>query len=412
MANNSLKSNWIDFVGDYIALIKKIKKNIFHANYKGSKTAVLQLVLHDDHDQQSVLSALKEDLDGTSVYLLKQNLYVVLMNSIVEAKEAALVAHEIIFNSLSNHKVSIGIAVYPLGGQTEHDLMTNAAQAVDIACDVGAGVFRFYKSSRECLGVERRKQLETEVKSALANHEFFIQYQPKISLSTNKITGCEALIRWRHPSLGLINPDEFIPLIAHTDFIFDVGQWVLEHSMEDFSSWKINGPFRLSVNLAPKQLTSYYIAELILSVLERYQMKASNLSLEITENEMLDDIEANKKKLSMLVDHDVQILVDDYGTGFASLTYLQKLPIDGVKLDKTFVSHIECDKLSQVIVKSSIEMAQALGFYVIAEGVETEAQMALLRSFGCEEVQGFFTSPPLNNHDFYNFYLKSLKSKG
>ena len=237
-----------------------------------------------------------------------------------------------------------------------------------------------------------RIKLEREIRKALENDEFKVFYQPQMSAKTNEIIGVEALVRWEHPTRGLVYPGEFIPLAEETRMMPDISEWVLNQACQEVRSWIDNGhsEIRLSVNFSPLQVEHPKFVERLLGTLHKHNFPATNLEVEITENTIMNDLEQMTKKLNRLSEHGVTIAIDDFGTGYSSLNYLSKLPIHTLKVDQSFVRDIEDSMDEACIVNAIVSMAHGLKLNIVAEGVETETQLKYLRELGCQEIQGFY----------------------
>src|SRR3990167_10770778 len=303
---------------------------------------------------------------------------------------------------LQHYEINIGIVIFPRGGQEPNELIEHAEAAAQIATQIQKGSYRFFHPETET-AVARLIALEKDMGQALAKNELFLEYQPKVFLKTEKISGAEALIRWQHPTFGLIGPGEFMKLVEKSDYIFDIGHWIFETALAEYKTWGTSSTFKLSINLAPKQLTSFYIVETILSLTQKYGVDPHCLALEITENEIISNVEDHLTKLTTLAQNGISILADDFGTGYSSLSYLKKFPISGIKLDKSFIDDLPNDPVDQAIVKSGIEMARLLHLRIIAEGIENDAQLTILKKFGCTEGQGYLFSKPLRSDKFRDF---------
>jgi EAL domain-containing protein (putative c-di-GMP-specific phosphodiesterase class I) len=238
--------------------------------------------------------------------------------------------------------------------------------------------------------VKARRKLEMDLRQAITDGAFEVQYQPCVSLRDNRITGCEALLRWRHPERGMISPAEFIPIAEETGLINQLGEWVLTVACAEAATWPDD--INLAVNVSPVQFRSGAFALNILAVLAASGLPASRLELEITEAVLIRDDEAALAILHQLRTIGVRIALDDFGTGYSSLSYLQRFPFDKIKIDRCFVSDIAESGGSSSIVKAVVDIAAARDMITTAEGVETEQQRELLRALGCSEMQGWLFS--------------------
>jgi diguanylate cyclase (GGDEF)-like protein len=291
---------------------------------------------------------------------------------------------------------SAGIALYPADGRNAEELLRHADLAMYKAKQDGRGQVVFFEASmnRE---VRERVEAERELRDALEKGEFELHYQPQQEIGTGRILGAEALIRWRHPVRGLVAPAEFIAYAEASGLIEPIGQWVLETACAQYMAWQAQGvPLeRMSVNVSPRQFRRPGLAALVGDALRAHGMPARALHLEITESALLNDEPAANANLAKLYQLGTRLELDDFGSGYSSLARLQRLPVAGVKLDQAFIAPIERSFSAQAVVRAAIEMAHALGKYVVAEGVETHGQHALLSVMACDLIQGYHLSPAL-----------------
>jgi len=245
--------------------------------------------------------------------------------------------------------------------------------------------------------------LRNKLRRALDEEQFVLHYQPKVDAGTHKILGLEALIRWQDPDTGLVPPGKFIPILEETGLILDVGHWAMEKALKDMQQWQSSGTEvpRIAVNVSSLQLQKKNFADIVASITERYGGKSCGLDLEMTESLLMQDIDMNISKLVAIKELGVNIAIDDFGTGYSSLSYIAKLPIDALKIDRSFISHMTTQADSMSIVSTIITLAHALHFRVIAEGVETGEQAKLLTLLKCEEMQGFLFCKPLPPEEIF-----------
>ena len=300
---------------------------------------------------------------------------------------------------------SIGIAVggesatASVGEQPEH-LLRDAHTAMYRAKALGAGRYQVFNASMHDLAVERL-QLETDLRMALKRREFLLHYQPFVCLATGRIIGFEALVRWQHPLRGLVSPVKFIPVAEETGAIVPLGEWVLEEACRQLRIWEVmfevDRPLIMSVNLSGKQFAQPNLVARIQEILKATGLSGHSLKLEITESVVMDDVESAIAVLKQMKGLNVKLGIDDFGTGYSSLSYLSRFPTDTLKVDKSFVGRMETESEGEnvAIVRTIVTLAHALGMDVIAEGVETAAQLAKLRAIGCEYGQGYFFAKPL-----------------
>lgn len=306
---------------------------------------------------------------------------------------------------------SIGIAMYPDDGDNAEELIRAADVAMYQAKKSRASQFCFY--NRDMLQLsERRLDLENDMRRALARNEFVLFYQPKVSLITGGITGAEALIRWNHPTLGLVSPGQFISVAEETGLIHDIGLWTLREACRQLQEWHQQGlPIdQISVNLSPIQFQDRKIVTLVGRVLAEFALRPDCLELELTESAMTVDIDRAVATLNALKRLGVRISIDDFGTGYSSLSYLKRFPIDTVKIDRSFVRDLDNSTTDPQIVEAIIALARSLGFGVVAEGVERREQAMILRERECPQMQGFLISKPLDS-EIFREYLKQFKPR-
>ena len=296
---------------------------------------------------------------------------------------------------------SIGAAVFPEDGTAPEVLLKNTETALYDAKQKGKSIFSFYSKS---MNQASRKlfQMGNNLRKALANQQFLLYFQPKIRLSAKKIMGAEALIRWEMKTGEFIPPSEFIPVAEKNGMIVPIGEWVLETACAACRALQVSGHtnVHIAVNVSALQLNQPNLADHVSGVLERYKISPKNIELEITETLIMSNPEKAIENLNKLKQIGFIIALDDFGTGYSSLAYLQKLPIDYVKIDISFIRHILVSPNDKVMVKTIIDMAHNLGLQVIAEGVEEEGQAELLEQLGCDVVQGFLFGHPMPEKDF------------
>lgn len=291
---------------------------------------------------------------------------------------------------------SVGVSLFPHDGQESQSLLKNAGSALYRAKKSGGDNYRFYT---EDMNTKASKQfaLETSLRHAIDNEEFVLHYQPRLAVDTLKITGVEALVRWKHPQLGMVSPAEFIPLAEDSGLILPIGEWVLRTACRQNREWQEKGfdPMRVGVNVSARQFHQQYLAEIVLQILEETGLAPKYLDLELTESSIMSNAQATIDVLTKLKERDVTISIDDFGTGFSSLSYLKRLPIDALKIDQSFVRDVTTDPDDAALVMAIVTLAHNLRLQVVAEGVETEEQLRFLHLLRCDEVQGYLFSKPL-----------------
>ncbi len=336
--------------------------------------------------------------------------FIILLSDIQKPENAAIVARKIIqaiptVYTLEGHEISIttsvGISIFPADGEELELLLKNADSAMYHAKKKGRNNYQFYKRSLNDL-VSERYVLEQSMKSALVKGEFVLYYQPQIDLSTRRIVGAEALIRWFHPQKGMIPPDKFIPIAEETGLIIDINKWVIQTACRQNQQWRRAGlqPIRIAVNLSGYQFSSQNIISIIKESLLDADLDVGNLEIEITENVFMQETKDTIGILKQMKDLKLRIALDDFGTGYSSLSYLTTFPVDVIKIDRSFVMGCTMLENSRVIIKAIIAMGHSLGSKIVAEGIETEQQFQLIKEYGADEAQGFLFSPPVNHEEF------------
>lgn len=297
-----------------------------------------------------------------------------------------------------NITCSAGISVHPQDGFDVETLLRNADAAMYRAKANGRNNFQFYTSEMNEL-VSERLMLEHSLRRALERKEFSLHYQPRVNLRTGAIDAVEALVRWEHPEHGLILPDRFIPIAEETGLIVEIGKWVLQTACAQSRAWQDAGlpPVVVSVNLSARQLWEGGLAVMVAGILAETGVRPEHLEMELTESVVMHDTETVISTLQGLKANGVRLSIDDFGTGYSSLSYLKRLPIDALKIDGSFVRDIDAGLGADggILAKAIISLGHGLHLKVIAEGVESEAQMAFLKMHQCDEVQGFYYSTPL-----------------
>ncbi len=286
---------------------------------------------------------------------------------------------------------SIGIALTADERASADELLKGADIALYRAKAEGRGTFRFFEAAMDAR-IQARRRLELDLRQAVTDGQFEVHYQPLVSVQTGAVNGAEALARWRHPTRGMVMPAEFIPVAEEIGLISSLGLWVLERACADAMKWP--DYVKVAVNLSPQQFKNNRLADEVAEVLDRSGLPPHRLELEITESLLLQDSEAILSILHELRAHGVRISMDDFGTGYSSLSYLRRFPFDKIKIDQSFVRNLSEREDCIAIVRAVIGLGRSLGMAVIAEGVETEEQFALLEAEGCNQVQGYLFSPP------------------
>ena len=341
--------------------------------------------------------------------------FVVLLESLDRPEDAGNVARDLLrclampFGLSSNHELyvhgSIGISVFPSDGRTPAELLRAADTAMYRAKDEGGDRLLFF-TSRMSSEVMRTLQLENALRLALERGEFLLHYQPKLRIDTGEVRGVEALLRWRTEQNEYIPPNEFIPIAERTGLIVPIGNWVIDAACAQFAQWRELGfpLIRIAVNVSARQFRSTGLEQTIKKALKKHSVPPECLAIELTESLLMQRPEQTTEALARLKKIGVLISLDDFGTGFSSLAYLSRFPIDTLKVDSTFVQSIESDESARQIIRAIIELADGLGLDTVAEGVETSEQLKFLKDLGCLTIQGYYFSKPLAAREFNEFY--------
>jgi diguanylate cyclase (GGDEF)-like protein/PAS domain S-box-containing protein len=295
---------------------------------------------------------------------------------------------------------SVGISLYPDDAGSVDELIKHADAAMSSAKHLGRNNFQFFTAGMN-QEVQGRMLIEAGLRTAIQRDELSLLFQPKIDLATRRIFGAEALLRWKHPKLGMIPPSSFVPVAEEAGLVGQIGEWVLHTACRQIREWQDAGySLQVAVNVSARQFQEYDVAELVMDIMRDTGVLAKNLEIELTESAVMNDAEASIVTLERLAALGVQIAIDDFGTGYSSLSYLKRLPLDLLKIDQSFVRDISSDPNDAAIVRAIITLARSLGIKVIAEGVENEAQLAFLNAYGCQYAQGYLFGRPLTSLQF------------
>lgn len=348
--------------------------------------------------------------------------FVVLLESLAEAGDAANVANDLLssmaqpFRLPSGHELhahsSIGISIYPNDGETPAELLRAADTAMYRAKDEGGNRLLYFTSemSQEVL---THLKLENAMRQGMEHNEFYLHYQPKVDMRTGKIRSVEALLRWLMPGNVRVAPDDFIPVAERTGLIVPIGTWVIGAACKQYAAWQEQGlpPLSIAVNVSARQFRSPDLQKIIETALDKHGVPAENLTLELTESMLMQRPAEAARTLVLLKEIGVNLSLDDFGTGFSSLAYLTRFPMDILKIDRSFIEGIETDPSARQIITAIIELADGLGLETVAEGVETLAQEEFLRNLGCSTMQGYLISHPLPPEEFMAFYQAREKNR-
>lgn len=307
---------------------------------------------------------------------------------------------------------SIGISLFPNDGSDAEMLLKNAGVALSRSKEQGRNNYQFYTTDMNILAL-KRLEMENDLRRALERNEFELYYQPKLCTKTKKIVGMEGLIRWHHPTMGFIPPAEFIPLAEETGLILPLGEWVLRTACQQIREWYDEGyPFlKVSVNISAHQLQQHNLLTIINEIIDETQIDPNYLELELTESSIMRNDGLSITILSKLKDAGIKVSIDDFGTGYSSLSYLKKLPLDILKIDKSFIQDMTMNPDDVSLVMTIITLAHNLGLKVIAEGVETEEQLRFLHLLRCDEWQGFLYSKPISAGEFKELWLENNQNR-
>lgn len=308
-------------------------------------------------------------------------------------------------------RATIGITLFPEDGDSTEKLLQKAEQTMTLAKSRSRNRYQFYIASVDS-EMRRRRELEKDLRDALSRNQLHLVYQPQISYRDHQVVGVEALIRWQHPEHGLVPPDLFIPLAEQNGTIIPIGEWVLDQACRQLREWHDLGftGLRMAVNLSTVQLHHAELPRVVNNLLQIYRLPPRSLELEVTETGLMEDISTAAQHLLSLRRSGALIAIDDFGTGYSSLSYLKSLPLDKIKIDKSFVQDLLDDDDDATIVRAIIQLGKSLGMQVIAEGVETAEQEAYIISEGCHEGQGYYYSKPLPARELAAFLKHSERN--
>jgi EAL domain-containing protein (putative c-di-GMP-specific phosphodiesterase class I) len=307
---------------------------------------------------------------------------------------------------------SLGISLYPDHSDNPNTLIRYADSAMYSAKEHGKNTYAYYEE-RLSLDVHSRLNIEQLLKVALENNEISLRYQPQYDLNNHEVTGAEVLVRWNNPLLGNVPPGEFIPVAEDTGMIIEIGYYIFEEACKTFMAWIGEGVSlqKISLNLSSVQLGQHDFLEKIEEIMKKTGIRGEQIEVELTERILFEFSSSNLKLLNEFRKMGYEIAIDDFGTGYSSMSYLKDLPIDTVKIDKAFIDDLLTNIHDQKVVKAIIALSRSLGYKVIAEGIETEEQEALLRESRCDIGQGYYFSRPLDKIAFLQFFKEQISKK-
>jgi diguanylate cyclase (GGDEF)-like protein len=331
--------------------------------------------------------------------------FVILLAQVKNAQDAGTTAEKILLALSKPYRIgehelhitaSVGIVTYPDDGIDAEGLLQNADFAMYQAKDSGRNNLQFFQSDLNVTALERQS-IETDLRHAIERGELVLHYQPKVNLTTGAIAGVEALVRWRHPLRGLLHPSQFISVAEEFGLIVPIGQWVLREGCRQAKAWQNSGltPLRIAINVSAVELRNKKFVEGVRAILKETGLEPRYLELELTETFLMQDASPTATVLEALKDMGVQLALDDFGTGYSSLSYMRRFPIDTLKIDQSFVRNLATDADDASVVSAVINMGSSLHMGVVAEGIETREQLAMLREQRCPEGQGYLFSHPL-----------------
>ena len=422
------KQEKLDYLSYYDPLTGLSNRTLFHDRVNqvlqaqretGGKAALLFLdlqrfgIVNDTYGRQTGDALLKlvagrlESVLGSRDFLARigADTFATVLRDVKQEADVAHTLEQGILNSLRQPfetggveirtAAQAGIALFPGDGNDAETLFRNADAALNKAKDAG-DVYLFYAPRMNARVAEQLK-LENELRNAIVHEEFVLHYQPRFDLASGQIVGMEALIRWMHPERGMVSPGEFIPLLEETGMILDVGRWALRRAALEHAAWCASGrlPPRIAVNVSPAQLRRRDFVDNVKDALAPVDRAAERVDIEITESMLMEDIEGSIDKLKAMQLRGLHIALDDFGTGYSSLSYLARLPINSLKIDRSFIMQMSKGPEQMAIVSAVISLARALNLKVVAEGVETEEQANLLRLLNCDEAQGYLFGRPV-----------------
>ncbi|MDY0321010.1 MAG: GGDEF domain-containing protein [Arcobacteraceae bacterium] len=340
-------------------------------------------------------------IGGDEFIVLLENIGTYSNNALIESQKVALeilgTVKEPFVVDEQNFYMTLGIGVVLFKEYTHsvEELLNNVESAMHIAKKSGKNSISFYDSKLQEVAISRSMMMQN-LKDALVKNEFFVLYQKQVN-SKQEIVGAEVLVRWQHPTLGIVSPATFIPIAEESGFILELGEWIFIQSIKELSKWQsddVRKNWRMSINISPLQFKNSSFVSNLVNIVKEHNVSSNKIRLELTEGILVDDALGVLSKINELKEFGFSISIDDFGTGYSSLAYLKNLPIDELKIDQSFVENIHISDVDQTIVKTIISMGEAFGLDILAEGVETKEQFGILKLLGCKYFQGFLFSKP------------------
>jgi diguanylate cyclase (GGDEF)-like protein len=407
-----------------VLCVDRLKQAIVEAERRECMVGVLFLdldgfkVINDTHGHETgdqLLKAVAKRLSACvrsvdTIARVGGDEFIIVLPEVCHEQDVAQVAQRTLDGFMTPFRVegheffmtaSVGITLFPLDDREVNNLLKNADIAMYTAKERGRNRYQFYTPSLN-ERVSKRLTMERDLRRALDREQFTIHYQPEINVTSNRIVGIEALVRWEHPERGLVPPSDFIALAEETGLIVPLGEWVLLRACAQNRCWQAAGfpALKVAVNISGRQFRQHNLISIITRILKETALDSSFLEIEITEGALMDDEETSLRMLRGIRDMGVGVTIDDFGTGYSSLSYLRRFPIGAIKIASTFVRDIASHKSNGAVASAIIAMAQNLRLSVVAEGVETEEQLVYLRSRKCDRMQGYYFSKPLPAREF------------
>jgi len=342
--------------------------------------------------------------------------FTILLNDITRPEDAGIVAERIqrwvtepvaLGDRLVHVGVSIGIAVFPHDGENTETLLKNADIAMYHAKKMGKGHYRFFHEGM-ALRAKKRLEMETYMHHAVAKNELRLHYQPVVDILSGQMVGAEALLRWESPQLGFLPPNDFISLAEENGLINQFGEWAIREACRQHKVWQQQGfgDLTIAINLSSLQFNQSSFISMVAGIIQEYKVNPAFLTFELTETMIMADTENMLKKLNDLKSLGIKLALDDFGTGYSSLRYLNRFPLDILKIDRSFVNELPASKDAAAIVSAILALAKALNLSTVAEGVETIQQNTFLQNTTCDAVQGYYFSKPMSVEEFQNYWAQ------